>query len=120
MEGNEDTFSDVFKKNIIKALGMKSRRKLQHLMVNPYPDAILRRGLKRREQRENADPVLEEVMMYSATTGVECLYGIVDIINTVDGMVLLLLEQVVKEANNLHKVDTKVGEVDTRVEIVEE
>ena len=113
-------FSNVFKKDFIEATVMKSRRKLQHMQVDPYPNTILHCGLKRREQRETTDPILEEVMMYSVMIEVECLTGMADIINMVDRMVLEALEQVVKEANNLHKVNQKVGEIDTRVKIMEE
>ena len=58
------------------------------LCVDPYPDTLLRRGLKRREARENTDPILEEAMMYLATVGVELLHRMADIIDMVDGMVL--------------------------------
>ena len=45
VEGNEDTFSDVFKKDFIEAAGMKARRKMRRMRIDPYLDAILRRGL---------------------------------------------------------------------------
>ena len=87
-EGNKDTFNDVFKKDLIEVMSMKVRRKLQRMRIDPYPNAILRQGLRRKEQRENTNPVLEEVMMYSAMVGMEMLSGMADIIDTVDGMVL--------------------------------
>ena len=48
------------------------------------------------------------------------LSGCVDIINTMDKIILDTLEQQVKEVPNLNKVDQKVGEVDQWVEILEE
>ena len=66
----------MFKKDFIKVMVMRGRQRLMNLCVDPYPDTLLRRGLKRREARENADPILEEAMMYSATVGVELMADI--------------------------------------------
>ena len=57
---------------------------------------MLRRGLKRWEARENADPILEESMIYTAMVRVEMLHEMADIIDTVDGMVLEALERKVE------------------------
>ena len=59
-------------------------------------------------------------MVYNSTVTVEMLSGMADIIDMVDKPILDTLEQQVKEANNLNKVDQKVGEVKQRVEILEE
>ena len=77
-EGEEDTFNNVFKKDFIEATSMKARRKLNRMKINPYPNAVLRCGLRRKELRENADPILEEAMMYSAMVGTEMLSGMVE------------------------------------------
>ena len=81
-------FGDVYKKDFIKVTGMKARQKMRAMRIDPYPDAILRCGLLRKEPKETANPILEEVMMYSAVVGTEMLSRMADIIDTVDGMVL--------------------------------
>ena len=83
----------MFKKDFIEVTAMRGRWRLMNLHVDPYPDALLRRGLKRWEAWENTDPILEELMMYTATVGVEMLHGMVDIIDMVDRMVLEVLER---------------------------
>ena len=83
-----DTFSDMFKKDFIEVMAMRARQRLMSLRVDPYPDALLRRGLKRQEARETTNPILEEGMMYTAMMGVELLHRMADIIDMVDRMVL--------------------------------
>ena len=95
-EGNKDMFSDVFKKDFIEAMLMKAQRKLRKMRINPYPDAIIRRGLHKKEHQETADPILEEAMMYTLVVGMEMLCGMADIIDTVDRMVLEELERKVE------------------------
>ena len=73
--GEEDTFNDVFKKDFIEVTTMKARRKMRAMRINPYPDAIIRRGLHKREPRETAEPVLEEAMMYTTVVGVTISLG---------------------------------------------
>ena len=34
-------FNDIFKKDFIEVTGMKARRKLRKMRIDPYPDAIL-------------------------------------------------------------------------------
>ena len=87
-EGNEDTFNNVFKKDFIEAVGMKARQKMREMRIDPYLNAILRWGLHHKEPQETIDLMVEESMMYSAIVGTKMLCGMVDIIDTVDGMVL--------------------------------
>ena len=47
-------FNDMFKKDFIEATSMKARRKLRKMHIKPYLDAVLQRGLSRKEPRENA------------------------------------------------------------------
>ena len=44
-----NTFSDMFKKDFIEVTAMRGRQRLMSLCIDPYPDALLRRGLKRWE-----------------------------------------------------------------------
>ena len=81
---DEEMFSDVYKKDLIEAMEMMVRRELHCLRVDPYAETILWRGLKRREARETADPILEEAMLYTSVVSIEMLSGMADIIDTVD------------------------------------
>ena len=99
---------------------MKARRKLNKMQINPYPNAILQCGLRRREERENADPILEEAMMYSAVVGMEMLSGMADIINIVDGMVLEESERKVKVDGNIACLKHKMVRTEMRVSVMEE
>ena len=119
-EGDEDTFGDVFKKDFIEVTSMKARRKLRKMRIEPYPDAVLRQGLNQKEPRENANPVLEEAMMYSTVVGTEMLCGMADIIDTVDGMVLEGLERKVEVDGAIVRLCHKMGRVETWVSVIEE
>ena len=82
-EGEDDTFNDVYKKDFIEVTAMKARRKMRSMRIDPYPDAILRRGLHKKEPRETAEPVLEEVMMYTSVVGMELMEGLAMMSDTV-------------------------------------
>ena len=69
--GEDNTFNDVYKKDFIEVTAMKARRKMRSMRIDPYPDAIIRRGLHKREPRETAEPVLEEAMMYTLVVGMD-------------------------------------------------
>ena len=88
--------------------------------MDSYPDALLRRGLKCREARENTDPILEEAMMYSVTVGVELLHGMADIIDTVDGMVLEMSANKADADGKVVQLWHRLGNVETRMSVVEE
>ena len=120
VEGDEDTFGDMFKKDLLKVTSMKAQRKLRKMRSEPYPDAILRHGLSRKELRENTNPILEEAMMYSVVVGTEMLCGMVDIIDTVDGMVLEGLERKVEVDGSIVRLRHKMGRMETRVSVIEE
>ena len=87
-EGEDDMFNDMFKKDFIEVTTMKARRKMRAMRIDPYPDAIIRRGLHKKEPRETAKPILEEAMMYTSVVGMEMLEGLAMTSDTVDRMVL--------------------------------
>ena len=87
--------------------------------IDPYLDAILRHGLKRRELRENANPILEEAMMYSAVVGMEMISGMVDIIDMVDGMVLEESERKAEMDGNITHLKHRMGRNEMRVSVME-
>ena len=120
MEGQEDTFNDVFKKDFIEVMGMKARWKLCKMRINPYPNAILRWGLHRKEPRETIDPMIEESMMYSVVVGTEMLSGMADIIDTVDGMVLEQSERKAEVDRAVVWLCHQIGRRDDRIAVMEE
>ena len=87
-EGEDDTFNDLFKKDFIEVTAMKACRKMRAMRIDPYPDAIIRQGLHKKEHRETAEPVLEEAMMYTAVVGMEMMEGLAMTSDVVDRMVL--------------------------------
>ena len=119
-EGRTDTFNNVFKKDFIEVAGMKARRQLRKMRINLYPDAILRRGLHHKELRETVDPLVEESMMYSMVVGTEMLNRMVDIIDTVDGMVLEQSERKVEVDGAIVQLRHQLGRRDDRVAVIEE
>ena len=87
-EGEDDTFNDVYKKDFIKVTVMKAHRKMRKMRIDPYLDAIICRGLHKKEPRETADPVLEDVMMYSMVVEMELMEGLAMVHDTVDRLAL--------------------------------
>ena len=81
-----ETFGDLFKKDLIEAGSICAHRALRTLDISPYLSAIFKRGLKRRESRETADPVLEEGMMFASMVGVELTQEMVDINQRTDDL----------------------------------
>ena len=81
-----ETFEDLFKNDFIEAGSIYARRALRALDISPYLSALFKRGLKRRESRETADPVLEEGMMFSSMVGVELTNEMVDINQRTDDL----------------------------------
>ena len=81
-----ETFGDLFKNDFIEAGSIYARRALRTLDISPYLSALFKRGLKRREARETADPILEEGMMFSSMIGVELTQEMVDINQRTDDL----------------------------------
>ena len=110
----------MFKKDLIKVTGMRARRKMRSLRIDPYPDTVLRHGLQRKEARETADPILEEVMMYTVVVGTELLGGLADIHDSIDGMVLEASERKVEVDGAIIWLHHLLGRRDDRVTILED
>ena len=81
-----ETFGDLFKNDLIEAGSIYARRALRTLDISPYLSALFKRGLKRRESRETADPVLEEGMMFTSMVGVDLTIEMVDINQRTDDL----------------------------------
>ena len=90
------------------------------MRIDPYPDTIIRWGLRRKEPRENTDPILEEAMMYSTVVGVECMTGMADIIDMVDGMVLEGSERKVEVDQSIVHLCHRLSREETRMSVIEE
>ena len=95
-ENPEDTFNDVFKKDLIEIAGMKGRKLMWKMRIDPYPDALIRRGLHKKEPRENADPVLEDLMMYTSAVAMEIMEGLVMVQEATDRQTLEASEKKVE------------------------
>ena len=110
----------MFKKDFIVATAMKARRKMRAMRMDPYPDAIIRRGLQKREPRETAEPVLEEAMMYTSVMGVELMEGLAITSDTVDRMVLEASERKTEVDGGLVRLRHRLGQTEARAAVVEE
>ena len=66
----------MFKEDLITIAGMRGRRLMRRMRIDPYPDALIRRGLHKKEPRETANPILEDVMMYSSAVAMEIMEGL--------------------------------------------
>ena len=118
--GEDDTFNDVYKKDFITVMAMKARRKMRAMRMDLYPDAIIRRGLHKREPRETTEPVLEEVMMYTSVVGVEMMEGLAITSDTVDRLVLEESERKAEVDGALVRLCHQLGQRDDRVAVIEE
>ena len=110
----------MFKKDFIEATAMKARRKMRVMRIDPYPDAIIRRGLHKKEPRETANPVLEEAMMYTAVVGMEVMEGLALTSDAVDRMTLERAERKAEVDGALVRLRHQLGQRDDRVAIIEE
>ena len=79
-----ETFGDLFKKDLIKAGSIYARRALRTLDISPYLSALFKRGLKKGEARETAEPILKEGMMFTLMVGVELTNEMVNINQRMD------------------------------------
>ena len=113
-------FNDMFKKDFIVATAMKARRKMRAMRIDPYPDAIIRRGLHKREPRETAEPVLEEAMMYTAVVRMEMLEGLALTLDAVDRIVLDRSERKAEVDGALVRLHHQLGSRDDRVAVIED
>ena len=118
--GEEDMFNDVFKKDFIEVTAMKACQKMRSMRIDPYPDAIIRRGLHKREPRETAEPVLEEAMMYTAVVGMEMMEGLALTSDTVDWMVLDRSERKAEVDGALVRLQHQLEHRDDRIAIIDE
>ena len=119
-EGEDDTFNDVFKKDLITATGMKARRKMRKMRIDPYPDALIRRGLYKKEPREDTDPILEDAMMYTASVGMELMEGLAMVQDAVDRLALEMSERKVEVNGALVGLRHQLGCRDDHIMIIDE
>ena len=89
VDSKSEMWGDLYKKDLIKVFSARSHRTLHHIKGSPYLEALLKRGLKRRESWETTDPILEEAMMYMTVIGTELC---IDDANMMERVDLLSLE----------------------------
>ena len=119
-EGEDNTFNDVFKKDLIMVTGMKARRKMRKMRIDPYLDALIWRGLHKKELREDVDPILEDMMMYTAAVGMELMEGLAMVQDAVDRSALETLERKVEVDGALVRLCHQLGQRDDRVAVIKE
>ena len=93
---------------------------MRQMRIDPYPDALLRRGLSKKEVREDADPILEDSMMYTAAVGMELMEGLVMVQDAVDRSALETLERKVEVDGALVQLHHQSGRRDDWVAIIDE
>ena len=113
-------FNNVFKKDFIEVTAMKAQRKMWAMRIDPYPDAIIRRGLHKKEPRETAKPVLEEAMMYTAVVGMEMMEGLVQTSDAVDRMALERVERKAEVDGALVYLHHQLGQRDDQIMVINE
>ena len=79
---------------------------------SPYLEALLKRGFKRRENKETADPILEEAMMFTSMVGVEVLSDMGETNERVDALSLETSEGLAKAQLHINKVDRQFTKLD--------
>ena len=119
-EGEDDTFDDVYKKDFVMVVGMKARHKARRMRINPYLEALLRRGLTKKESKETADPILEDGMMYTAAVGMELMEGLAMVQDAVDRSALEASERKAEVDRAMVRLRHQLGARDDRVVIIED
>ena len=99
---------------------MKGRRLMRRMRINPYPDALIRRGLHKREPRETAEPVLEDAMMYTSAVAMEIMEGLAIVQDAVDRTTLERSERKTEVDGALVHLRHQLGHRDDRVIVLED
>ena len=110
----------MFKKDLITIAGMKGRRLMRRMRIDPYPDALIRRGLYKNEPRETAHPILEDVMMYTSAVGMEIMEGLAIVQDAVDRSALETSERKAEVDGALVRLRNQLGHRDDWVVILED
>ena len=82
------------------------------MRIDPYPDAIIRQGLHKKEPRETAEPILEEAM--------EMMEGLVLTSDTVNRMVLESAERKAEMDGTLVHLYHQLGQWDDWIVVIDE
>ena len=118
-EDTEDTFNDVFKEDLVTLAGMRGRRLMRRMRIDPYPDALIRRGFYRNKPRETAHPILESVMMYTSAVGMEVMEGLAIVQDAVDRSTLETSERKMEVDGALVRLRHQLGRRDERVAVID-
>ena len=109
----------MYKKDLIKVTVMKACRKMRWMRIDPYPDALIRQGLHKKEPKETADPILEDTIMYTVVVGMELMEGLVMVQDTVDRMALETSERKVEVDRALVWLHHQMGQRDDCLAIID-
>ena len=119
-KGEDNMFNDVYKKDLIEVTAMKACQKMRRMRIDPYPDALIRQGLHKKELKETADPILEDTRMYMVVVGMELMEGLVMVQDTVDRTALETSERKVEVDGALVQLRHQMGRRDNRIAIINE
>ena len=93
---------------------------MRRMRLEPYTDALIRRGFYKREPRETAHPILEDAMMYTSAVGMEIMEGVAIVQDAVDKSVLETSERKAEVDGALVRLRHQLGARDDRVAVIEE
>ena len=91
---------------------------MRKMRIDPYPDALLCRGLSKKETKEDADPILEDSMMYTAAVGMELMEGLAMVQDAVDQSALETSERKAEVDGALVRLCHQLGRRDDQLMIV--
>ena len=110
----------MFKEDLITIAGMRGRRLMRRMRIDPYPDALIRRGFYKNEPRETAHPILESAMMYTSAVGMEIMEGLAIVQDAVDRGTLEASERKTEVDGGLVRLRHRLGQTEQRAAVVEE
>ena len=93
---------------------------MRRMRLEPYTDALIRRGFYKTEPRETAHPVLQDAMMYTSAVGMEIMEGLAIVQDSVDTAALERSERKAEVDGALVRLRHQLGAQDARVVVIEE
>ena len=109
----------MYKKDLIEVTAMKACRKMRRMRIDPYLDALIRRGLHKKELKETADPILEDTMMYTAVVGMELMEGLAMVQDMVDRTALETSERKVEVDRAIVQLQHQMGRRDDHIAVID-
>ena len=93
---------------------------MRRMRLEPYTDALIRRGFYKGERRETAHPVLQDAMMYTSAVGMEIMEGLAIVQDAVDTAALERSERKAEVDGALVRLCHQLGARDDWVAVIKE